>query len=190
MSPRAGLTTGRVVEAAGELADREGLAELTLARVAAGLGVRTPSLYNHIDGLDDLRRHLTLRGLAELNHRLQRAAVGTASGDAVRAIAVAFRAFALEHPGLYAATVPSTEVEDAAVRQAGSAVVATVVAALSGYGLGETGQIHAARTLRSAVHGFVALELSGGFALAVETGETFDWMVELISSGLSARTPE
>ena len=40
---------------AASLADADDLAQLTLARLAAALGVRTPSLYAHVDGLGDLR---------------------------------------------------------------------------------------------------------------------------------------
>ena len=53
--PRAGLDAEAVVAAAAALADEDGLAELTLARLAAALGIRTPSLYAHVDSLGDLR---------------------------------------------------------------------------------------------------------------------------------------
>src|SRR6478735_7322489 len=81
--PRAGLSTAAVVAAAAEIADAEGLDRLTLARVAATAGVRTPSLYNHVESLDDVRR---------------------AGDDALAAMAVAYRAYARRHPGRYAAT--------------------------------------------------------------------------------------
>ena len=45
--PRAGLTPQRVVVEAEELADLVGLNRLTLAELAARLGVRLPSLYKH-----------------------------------------------------------------------------------------------------------------------------------------------
>ena len=187
MAGRPGLTSERVVDAAAELADRDGLHALTLGRVAEALGVRTPSLYNHVGGLDDLRRRLTLRGIEELGAALQRAAVGRSDDDAVRAIAHAYREFALSRPGLYATTVPSSEVDDDAVRDAGARVVETVVAALDGYGLDPDAAIHATRSLRAAVHGFVALELAGGFGLAQSPADTFDWMTELLAEGFGVR---
>ncbi len=54
--PRAGLTTLRVVQEAEEVADEVGLANLTLAAIAPRLGVRIPSLYKHVGGMDDLQR--------------------------------------------------------------------------------------------------------------------------------------
>ncbi len=57
---------------AAALADAEGLAALTLARLAARFGVRAPSLYNHVSGLEALHRELALLGLRELGERLAR----------------------------------------------------------------------------------------------------------------------
>ena len=58
------------------IADAEGLDAVTLARVAGGLGVRAPSLYNHVDGRAGLLRALALRGVRELTAALRDAAVG------------------------------------------------------------------------------------------------------------------
>lgn len=55
MSPRAGLDTQTLVLAAAELADEYGMEGVTLALLAAKLGVRSPSLYNHVNGLKELR---------------------------------------------------------------------------------------------------------------------------------------
>jgi AcrR family transcriptional regulator len=184
LPPRPGLTPERIVDVAADLIDRDGYAQLGLGKVAAELGVRTPSLYNHLDGLDELRRRLTVRALTVLGASLQRAAVGLATEDAVRAIAVAYRRFAHEHPGLYATTVPSIEDADAEVRRVGGEVMGTVLAALSGFDLDDEAAIHATRSLRSAVHGFVSLELSGGFGIPVEVDASFVWLTDLIVAGI------
>lgn len=184
--PRQGLSTQRVVDAAAELADREGTASLTLARLAAELDVRTPSLYNHVDGLDDLQALLTVRALADLGARLQRAGVGRSDADAVRAIARAYRDFALEHPGLYPFVVPTTEVTDRRVREAGDELLTVVLAVLGSFGL-EQDAIHAARMLRSAIHGFVSLEQSGGFGLPQDIDASFEWLVEGVVAALASR---
>nr|MDT0664287.1 TetR family transcriptional regulator [Micromonospora sp. DSM 115978] len=53
--PRAGLSRDRVVAEAAALADTAGLDAVTLSTLADRLGVRVPSLYKHVDSLDDLR---------------------------------------------------------------------------------------------------------------------------------------
>ena len=185
MPPRAGVTVDRIVDVAAMLADRDGYDTLTIARIAEELGVRSPSLYNHVEGIDDIRRLLTVRAFDELGSVLQRSGVGRSRDDAVRATARAFRTFALAHPGMYATTVPSSEIADDDIRQAGTRAVEVVLAILRGYELDEDAAIHAARSLRAAVHGFVSLELAGGFGLEQPTGETFDWMVALLVDGFA-----
>ena len=81
--PRAGLSTARVVEEAEAVADEVGLSRLTLAEVAARLGVRVPSLYKHVDGMDALVRGVSVRAKAELGDVLARAAVGLTTREAL-----------------------------------------------------------------------------------------------------------
>src|SRR5919109_5367880 len=66
MSHRVGLDQATVVEAAARLVDEEGLEQLTLGRLAERLGVRTPSLYNHVAGLSGLKHDLALYSLRHL----------------------------------------------------------------------------------------------------------------------------
>src|SRR2546430_5946247 len=70
MSHRAGLDQASVVEAAVKLVDEEGIEQLTLGRLAERLGVRTPSLYNHVAGLPGLKHELMLYCLHDLLDRI------------------------------------------------------------------------------------------------------------------------
>src|SRR5689334_8815206 len=101
MAPRAGLDLATVLQAAAKLADTEGWENISLATLAAQLGVRTPTLYHYVkDGLPGLRRELALYGLHELTKQLGRAVMGKAGDDAVIALAEAYRSFSHDHPGL------------------------------------------------------------------------------------------
>ncbi|MFO7544127.1 MAG: TetR-like C-terminal domain-containing protein [Trueperaceae bacterium] len=184
-TPRAGLTRDRVVAAASELVDRDGLAALSLAALAKRFDVKTPSLYNHVDGLDGLRRELRRSGLRRLANELQKAAMGRAGHDALLAVAHAYRAFANVHPGLYA-LAQDASVTDDDLEQAASAVVDVVVAVLAGYGIDGDDAVHATRAVRSALHGFVALETQHGFGLPQSLDETFTRLVAMLHDGLAA----
>jgi AcrR family transcriptional regulator len=177
--PRAGLDSETVVGAAAELADAEGFPALTLARLASRLGVRAPSLYEHVGGLDDLRRRLSARGAAELRDALQRAATGRAGRDALEAIADAYRAYARDHPGTYAALQRAEESDEA------TELLEVVLAVLRGYGLESDDLIHAARIVRASLHGFVVLETGAGFKIPLELDETFTRLVAMLDRGLS-----
>jgi AcrR family transcriptional regulator len=186
--PRVGLDPETVVTAAAELADADGLAELTLARLAERLGVRSPSLYAHVDGLDDLRTRLAIRGARELAAVLQAAAAGRAGSDALHAVADAYRTYAHAHPGTYAATqrAPGTERDgaDAEYVAAGADVVDVLVAVLRGYELRDDDAIHAVRMVRAALHGFVSLEREGGFAIPIDIDESYRRLVRTLDRGL------
>lgn len=183
--PRAGLSTASVVGAAADLADAEGLDALTLARLAGTVGVRTPSLYNHVGSLDDVRRRVALVALTELGDALRDAAVGRAGEDALTAVAHAYRAYARAHPGRYAATQRAPSEGDDEIRAAAGRAVEVVLAILRGSGIEGDDAIHATRAFRSALHGFVALEAGGGFGIPVDLDESFDRMVAAIARGLS-----
>jgi AcrR family transcriptional regulator len=182
--PRAGLDTGRVVDVAAEIADAEGLDAVTLARVARRLGVRAPSLYNHVDGRAGMLRALALRGVRELTAALRDAAVGRSGADALTATARAYRAYAGAHPGLYAASVAAPAPEDAEHRAAAQETVDVVYAVLRGWDLEGDDAVHAARAFRSAIHGFVLLEAAGGFGMPVDLGASFESLVATLAGGL------
>lgn len=183
--PRVGLDTEAVVTAAAGLADAEGLERLTLARLAAALGIRTPSLYAHVDGLADLRTRLGARGARELAVELQQAAAGRSGADALRAVANAYRAYAHAHPGSYAAMQAASDREEN--QAAGAAVMGVILAALGAYELRDEDTIHAVRAIRSALHGFVVLEREGGFEIPLSIDDSYATLVEMIDTGLSWR---
>ena len=82
VSRRVKLDTAAVVHAAAELVNAEGLEALSLGRLAGKLGVQTPSLYNHIDGLPGLHRELALLSTRQLGERLGNAAIGKSASKA------------------------------------------------------------------------------------------------------------
>ncbi|MDA0159108.1 WHG domain-containing protein [Solirubrobacter ginsenosidimutans] len=187
---RSGLDTEAVVTAAAALADADGLESVTLARLAAQLGVRPPSLYVHVDGLPGLRRRLALRGAQELATGLQAAVAGRAAKDALAAAADTYRRYAVEHPGTYAATQRTTDLEDAETGAAATAALDTLLAVLRGYGLEDERAVHAARVLRSALHGFATLESGDGFGLPLDLDVSFALLVEMLDQGLQAAARE
>jgi AcrR family transcriptional regulator len=184
---RAGLSPTAVTDAAAAIADADGLAAVTLSRLAAHFGVRPPSLYKHVDGLDGVHRALALRGLAAASARLDRATVGKARDDALFALAHAYWRFARETPGLYAASLRAARPGENDLAAAGEALLGTVLAVIAGYGVTGTDALHATRGLRAIVHGFVSLDLAGGFRLKLDLEESFDRLLAAFARDLASR---
>lgn len=186
------VSRARIVEVAAGIVDEEGVEALSLARIAGVVGVRAPSLYNHVGGLDDLRGALRLRALEELEGSLQQAAIGRAGRDALAALAVAYRAFAHAHPGLYPLTLGAGGPEPEGARDADAAdaaarrLVEVVLSVLAAYRLAGEEALHATRALRSSLHGFVSLENAGAFGLPLALDESFERLVDMHDAAMTA----
>ena len=174
---RAGLTPALVVAGAAELVDEQGWEALSLAAVAKRFGVAVPSLYKHVDGLTGLQSGIAVLAANELGEALQRAAVGRAGPDALRACADAYRSYAHAHPGRYVflQRLPRLASPDV---ELDTDPVAVLAAVLCGFGISESRSIHAIRALRSTLHGFVDLEIQGGFGLPEDVDKSFAVLVE------------
>lgn len=185
--PRAGLDRATVVAAGAALADDVGLPGLTMGLLAQRLGVRTPSLYKHVEGMDDLLRGVAALALAEAGDAVGLAIRGRAGRDALAAAARAFRAFVLAHPGRYAATVGQepTGPDDPLAVGAGR-MLDTFRSVLHGYDVPEADVDHALRMLRSLCHGFATLESADGFRWSADVDESFEWLIDFADRGLRA----
>lgn len=170
---RAGLSTERLTLAGAELADEIGFDQVTLSELARRFDVKVASLYSHLKNSQDLKTRIALLALEEMADRAAEAVAGRAGKDALSALANVYRDYAREHPGRYAAAQfrldPGTAAASAGVRHA-----RMTRAILRGYDLAEPDQTHAVRLLGSVFHGYVSLELGGGFShSAPDTQETW-----------------
>lgn len=184
--PRVGLTPEKVIGEAARLADEVGLDGLTLAAVADRFDVRVPSLYKHVDGLTGVRHGVAVLTVRELAEALGRAAMGRAGVDALTALADAYRSYAQAHPGRYAATLRAPDPGDAELVAASHAVLEVVFAVLEGYGLTGDDAVDATRILRASLHGWVSLEMGGGFGMPRDIDAGFRRLV----TGLDAAFEE
>jgi len=187
--PRAGLTPAIVIAEAAVLADEVGYEHLTLAALAARFGVAVPSLYKHVDGLDAVRRGVSILALRELGAHLaaaRSASVDDGSREGVRALADAYRSYATVHPGGYASTLRAAPPGDREHEAASDALLKTVFEVLAERGLTGDDAIDAARALRAALHGFVTLQAAGGFGMPRDVDRSFERMIEALDRGLGS----
>ena len=182
--PRAGLSTETVVETAAQIVDEVGWEQLSLANLAERLGVKPPSLYEHVAGLEGLREALRLRGLRSMESQFRRAVTGRSRDNAVFALANEFRNFIREHPALYQATVKSPEKSSEEDQKTANEILEIIYAVLDSYGIRDEEAVHAARYLRSVLHGFSSLEAAGGFGLPIDVDESYQRAIQILTSDL------
>ncbi|MFG2717712.1 TetR/AcrR family transcriptional regulator C-terminal domain-containing protein [Streptomyces sp. NPDC048416] len=140
--PKAGLSRDKVLDAALDFVDREGVAALTMRKLGAELGVEAMTLYHHVGNKGELLDGLVGRVVRRAGAGLPRGAAATRSvgvgaadvGDWTewaRAFAVALRSELLRHPGVLplVATRPVSSADDLELLE-------EWLSALAGAGLG------------------------------------------------------
>lgn len=187
MARKAGLTTEDVVAAAAIVADRDGYAAMTLAQVADVLGVRPPSLYHHVDGIEGLRTGLACHAYRCLGDFTARARASLQGREAFSAQCHAYRAFARHHPGLYAALNQVELVrQDDELWQCMLTSVDPVLASVEEMGFSGDDRWEALRLFRASIHGFLSLEMVGSFAFDMDVDASYGHLIDVLLAGLVA----
>ncbi|TXS42349.1 TetR/AcrR family transcriptional regulator [Streptomyces sp. uw30] len=182
---RAGLTADRLAVAAAELADEVGFENVSLSALARRFGVKDASLYSHVRNLQDLRIRVALLAGGEMIDRIAAAVAGRAGKDALAAFAGAYREYALEHPGRYAATQIRVDQSLVADSPAMRRTAEITYGMLRGYGLAEPDLTDAVRLLRSTFHGYCSLESTGAFGAPRDVRESWDRAIDALHVALA-----
>lgn len=186
-----------VVNAALTFLDREGWDALTINALAVHLGTKGPSLYNHVDSLDDLRRTVRMHVIDDILQMLSTVGAGRTRDDAVMAMASAYRSYAHHHPGRYSAfTRMPLGGDDPDFTAASHAAAVPVISVLGSYGLDGQDAFFAALEFWAALHGFVMLEMTGVMGGGMGPGGTgnldadavFSDMVLRLATGMAHRS--
>ncbi len=174
-----------VTDAALDVLDADGPDELTLSRVAGELGVQSSALYNHVEGLSGLRQNVAAAASEALTMALRDAAIARSGRDALLAVGAAYRRFAVDHPGQFAAAtlllgdpVPETT-------EAITSITELFVRIVDGLGVAEDRIIDDARAIHSAIRGFVILETTLGFDPSADLDRSFEHLLEVLLRGIS-----
>jgi len=146
------------VAAGRQLLEEEGLEALTMRRLAERVGIRAPSLYKHLPDKAALEAAIIATGFEEAAAAFEQAVdrAGEGSGDALVALAAAYRRFALEHPHLYRLMTERPLQRDRLVPGVEERAARPLAEAVGG-------DRDRARAVWAFAHGMTILELNGRF---------------------------
>lgn len=162
----------RLLDAAARLISEQGMAGLSVRRLATEVGTSTMAVYTYFGGLPELVRAVVAEGFARLAQHLADVPHTDNPTDDLLGLAWAYRANALDNPQMYAVMFgsaslgsdgPSAENRDDGRYTFDVLVSATQRVIESGVFRREDPEQVAAQ-LWSALHGYVMLELAGYFA--------------------------
>lgn len=181
---RAGLDKDIVVERAAQMANEVGLENITLKMIAKEFGIQTPSLYNHIKSLDDLKKSLMLYGWKQLESNLLLAVVGVSGYDALRAMCYAFYEYATSNPGVFNAMLWYNKFQDDETLNATKQLFTVLFKIMATLNIPEETINHLIRTFRGFLEGYALLENNGAFGNPISIKESFNLSVEVLLAGI------
>ncbi|MFD2443649.1 TetR/AcrR family transcriptional regulator [Bacillus sp. CGMCC 1.16607] len=184
---RKGLDKLSVLQAAGDMVDQYGFDQISLASLAKSLQIKTPSLYNHVDGLPGLKKELAGYAIGKLKETLIISVIGKSGEEALYAIGNAYVEFVRNHPGLYEATMAKVVFTDSKMIQTADEIVQLILKVLEVFHLQKDDALHMVRGLRSIVHGFASLELKNGFNIELSKDESFKQILQTFVCGIKTR---
>lgn len=159
-----GLTSEEITRAASQMIAEVGCSQFSLRDLAARLGVRPSSLYNHVNGIGEINVAVALDASAQMNHRLSAVLQGLPKEEAFLRGLTEYRAFAAENPELYKLLYRlhgANEENAALIRRAAIHSVEPLRNVVKQFGLGDSDMIHYMRYLRSVLYGFLTLTGEG-----------------------------
>lgn len=172
-----------VLTAAEAVVAEHGWASLTMAAVAARVGVRVPSLYHHVGTVEELRSQLQVRTMRRLSDAFREAAMGRTGHDGLVALGEAQRSFARENRQLYLGA--TTEPLDRTAYFAAALPGLGAFLAVIGRSLDDRDALAAAVAGFSAFHGPISLECAGFFGDGADPDAAFSTVVSAVAGEIA-----
>ena len=177
-----------IVESGRAILEAEGLAGLTMHRVADAVGVRPPSLYKRVRNRGELVRLIGSDVARDLGQTLDDATPGGDPRADLRSIALAFRSFARARPQAYRLLFDPLPDAWRPDPDAGREAVEVLFRVLSAV-VGPAEVLPAARTLVAWAYGFVSMELADTFRLGGDVDEAYAFGVDRLVDAITSAGP-
>lgn len=186
--PRANLNPQKILDQALYWVDAYGYESLSMACLAQAFHVAVPSLYKHVPSLAWIQSRIAEKGIQELSEVFQKAIYKQDQEAALRQLARKYRQYAIEHPGRYTAIQRAPSLHDANLQALSERILEPIYDLLKTYGRTGDQATHDIRLLRAALHGFVILEMTGGFGMTLNIETSFDHLIEMLDATFRNQT--
>ena len=172
------LNQDSIVGAALSVLRSQGLSGFGLNSVARQLGIKPPSMYNHVNGNDDLYRLVALYGWRQfLSYARSALRPNLDSREQLILIAASYRRCAQDYPELLTIAMSHRmTLKDSEFAELYEGIVQLYADALLPWGFDETKIIHAARMFNAALAGYSQLENNHIFQRSQSQNESHEWM--------------
>lgn len=187
---RKGLDIETIVKTATELTDEKGFDRLTIKEVSERLGIKSPSLYNHVGSLSELKELVSSYVMEQVRDGMVKASMGQNGVEALKEMGRYYIRFAREHGRLYEIIQwmnVGTEEQSEAIF---SGVMDLICDMAGELGVSELEAAHIIRTVRSLAHGFASVESHDGFTYPSSVESSYEYALDLLFCGIKASREE
>ena len=181
---RTGLDTHMVICRAAQIANEVGIENITLKMLADDLGVKSPSLYNHIEGLEDLKTRLMIYGWKQMEQKIMQSVIGVSGYDAIKAGCYSFYEYATENPGVFNAMLWYNKFQNSETIEATSGLFSILFKVTSSLNISDENCNHIIRTLRGFLEGFSLLVNNKAFGNPISIEESFELSLNVLIEGI------
>lgn len=187
-----GLHKAMIIEAAARLANETGIEHISLKQLAEHLHIQSPSLYNHLSGLEELKRQLMIYGWTQLEYQILQSVNKTQGYDALEAIGYTFYRYACANPGVFDAMVWYNRFQDQEMENVTQKLFSTISDITRSLGWSDDYSSHIVRTFRAFLEGFSLLVNHRAFGHPVPLEESFQLSIKILIAGMKevAQTQE
>lgn len=175
-----------IIETSASIANKIGLDNLSLKIVAEELNIKSPSLYNHITSLEEIKRHLMIYGWKQLEEKMLESAVGVAGYEALKSMCNAFYLYATSNKGVFTAMLWYNKYDNDELENATTRLFKMLFKVMRPLNISDDNINHIIRTLRGFLEGYSLLVNNNAFGNPLSVKESFDLSLEIIMNGIKS----
>lgn len=179
-----GLTREKVIEQAGKLANEKGLNAVTITALAEYLGIKKPSLYNHIKDQNDIWYGIMLTGWRIISDELCSGIKESDPKSALKALARGIYEFAINNPGIFEAILWCNCYATEELVNTTKGLYVFFFEQTDKLSINKENANHLLRTFRSLVEGFSLLVIHSSFGNPIPINESFEISMEVFVNGI------
>ena len=177
MATRKTVNRDAIAAAARRIIDKDSVAALSMRTLATALGIKAPSLYDHVKNRDEVIALVQSEGLSDFG------AGFAAAGESARDKVMFYREWALANPHLYPIVFQQHLHRDLLPSGLEERVLGLVVQAAGGSHI-------QARAMWAQLHGLVDLELHGRLPADADMAGTWEQVVSFVEGLLALSAPQ
>ena len=184
--PKNNISDELIIETSAHISNKVGLENLSLKLIAEELNIKSPSLYNHISSLDNIKERLMIYGWNQVESKMIDSAVGISGYEALKSMCYAFYDYAINNKGVFTAMLWYNKYDNEEANNTTKRLFTLLFKVMKPLNISEENINHTIRTLRSFLEGFSLLVNNNAFGNPISIKESFDLSLEIIMNGIKA----